>query len=281
MVLSANKKIGVAILLGAIIVAAGLIFLRANDKNISKQGDGSNLAKGNDFNLAEGFQLDAENGQVVSGAIDNLSNVDVNASITNLTQKLANDLAQGFIEKNPTGLTTADTEEGLIMPDSDSLLNTVYKKYSTEFNLEDKFISENDLKVSKDNSNENVRDYYGQYFQLISEYSQKIKLVDNVEAFVDSSNSAFLTVASGHMNDLIDKLKDLEVPSDFSVLHKTEINLLISEREILLALVNSKEDPFRAVIALNAWSDIETDFTALDNAIAKELKDKGFQVVIE
>lgn len=268
---NSKEKIALFILASALIVAGILVFY---DPQASKKS----LAdlKNEKESAVEGFNLKKENAQ-----IGVLSGEDLSALLTgkkapeNLTQKFADNLAKGFVESNPLGI-----EEGgeINTPNNNALLAQAALDYQKEINSSDIFIKEKDLKISYNNSKENIYNYYIGYQNILSKYSGKINIMDNLEMFANTNNSNYLNPSLTYLESLIAELKNLSVPSDFSVLHQEAINLLIINQNILSSLVKVDDDPLRASSSLLMLEEVSDKFLALDKNFIQALQDHGFNI---
>ena len=268
---NSKEKIALFILAYALIVAGILVFY---DPQASKKS----LAdlKNEKESAVEGFNLKKENAQ-----IGVLSGEDLSALLTgkkapeNLTQKFADNLAKGFVESNPLGI-----EEGkeIAVPDDQTLLAQAALDYQKEINSLDIFIKEKDLKISTDNSQQNILTYYESYKETISKYAAKMNMASSLEMFVDTNNPDYLKLIPGYLQNIIDDLKRVKVPSDFSSLHRDAINLFVAEKVIFESLINANSDPLKAASSLMTMDDLSNKFTTLDSNFAKLLEGHGFEI---
>lgn len=271
-----RKKIGIFVLVGATLLAGFLIFSPSAEPGVGNvQADATKVK-------AEPFQLEKENEKIGIVTNDDLATLfngqNGQAKTKNLTQQLADDLAKGFVDKNPNGV---DTQGGWLTPDNEDLLQQNVAAAAKEFQVENQTVELHELNISSNNSVQNISDYISQYYGIVNSYGVKMKLADNLEAFSDGQNTAYVTPLIDQLAELIGALKELSVPSDFVVFHQKEINLLNVEKSFLTALANYSEDPLRAVAALQMLPDLEKHFVSLDDSIEQQLKAYGFEVVRE
>jgi hypothetical protein len=270
LIFNSEKKISLFILISAVIVAGILVFYdpQAPKKSLADlQEEGSANAEG--FNI----EKDGQKLGVISG--EDLSALLIGEKpVENLTQKFADNLAKGFIDSNPSGI--QDGQE-ISVPDSQVLLDqiAVEKNKDVDVSL---FVTQKDLNISNNNSQENILNYYEGYKGVISKYASKMNMAANLEMFIDTNNSGYLKPISDYLQNIIDELKKLSVPSDFAVLHQNAVNLFIMEKEIFDSLVKSNEDPLRASSALMTMEELSNKFSDLDNNFAQALKSHGFEI---
>jgi len=266
-----RTKLGIVVLAGALMVAGILLFSSPGKTPIKNIPEGKNSEV-----KAEPFQLEKSGQKLGVISADELSEFINNRKPTkNLTQQLAENLARGFMAQNPNGI---DAQGGLSTPDSESLLEESVINAAAEFKLENEFVELKDLNVSSNNFQENIAEYISQYYSTLANYANKMRLLDNLQAFSESQDVNYIIPLLGYFDKLILEMKKLAVPSNFALLHQQEINLLIGEKSLLAALADFPNDPLRAAAALKIFPDLEKQFADLDNLIEKQLKTYGFAV---
>jgi hypothetical protein len=270
LIFNSEKKIGLFILTSAVIVAGILSFYdpQAPKKSLADlQKEGGADAEG--FNI----EKDGQKLGVISGE-------DLSALLTgekpaeNLTQKFADNLAKGFIDSNPSGI--QDGQE-IKVPDSQVLLDQITIEQNKDINS-DLFVTQKDLIISSNNSQENILSYYENYKAILLKYSIKMKMGDNLEMFVSTNNSDYLKLIPAYLQNIINELRVLSAPSDFSLLHQDAINLFITEKGIFNSLINAGGDPLRAASALMTMEELSNKFSDLDKGFIQVLKNHGFEI---
>lgn len=270
--LKKEKKIGLIILGSALVIAAFLIYY--NPESFKKSL--ADIKKEKEAAMqAEKFSIQEENKD-----IGVLNTEDLSMLLTgkkppeNLTEKFADNLASGFIGSNPEGIIEG---QEIKVPDAQVLLNQIANEQIKSID-ESLFVIQKDLKISYNNSQENIYNYYESYKEIIAKYSQKMKMGDNLEMFVETINPDYLSLIPGYLQKLIDELKNLTVPSDFSILHQDGINLFISEKTIFNSMLEVDEDPLKAASALMTLEELFKKFDDLDANFIQVLKNHGFQI---
>ncbi len=270
--LKKEKKIGLIILGSALVIAAFLISY--NPESFKKSL--ADIKKEKEAAMqAEKFSIQEENKD-----IGVLNTEDLSMLLTgkkppeNLTEKFADNLASGFIGSNPEGIIEG---QEIKVPDAQVLLNQIANEQIKSID-ESLFVIQKDLKISYNNSQENIYNYYESYKEIIAKYSQKMKMGDNLEMFVETINPDYLSLIPGYLQKLIDELKNLTVPSDFSILHQDGINLFISEKTIFNSMLEVDEDPLKAASALMTLEELFKKFNDLDANFIQVLKNHGFQI---
>lgn len=270
LIFNSEKKIGLFILTSAVIVAGILAFYdpQASKKSLADlQKEGGADAEG--FNI----EKDGQKLGVISGE-------DLSALLTgekpaeNLTQKFADNLAKGFIDSNPSGIQNG---QEITVPDSQTLLEQISTEQSKSID-KSLFVTKKDLKISSDNSQGNIYDYYTNYQEVINKYSGKISLVDSFEMFVNTNNPEYFKQPLIYTEGIIKDLKNVVVPSDFYQLHLDTINLFIMNQNILESLVNINNDPLKAASASMIIEEIMKKSVILTDDFASALEAHGFQI---
>lgn len=269
-IFNSKNKIGLFILTSALIIAGILVFYdpQAPKKSLA------DLEKENG-STAEGFNIKKENEKIGVLSGEDLSALLMGKKASeNLTQKFADNLAKGFVESNPSGI-----EEGgeIAVPDSQTLLDQIAAEQDKNFDSA-LFVTKKDLKISADNSQKNILSYYESYKEAISKYADKMNMAANLEMFIDTNNPDYLKLIPDYLQNIIDDLRALKVPSDLSLLHQDAINLFISEKGIFESLVNVSDDPLKAASSLMTMDELFDKFSALDSGFAKILENHGFEI---
>jgi hypothetical protein len=272
LIFNSQKKIGL-IILGAALVMAGFLVFYDSDSFKKSLAD---IKKEKEAALqVEGFNLKQENKDL--GVI---SSEDLSALLTgekppeNLTQKFADNLAKGFIDSNPFGI-----QEGqeISVPDSQILLNQIANEQNK--NIDNSlFVTQKELKISSDNSQNNIYNYYIKYQEVANKYFGKINIVDAFEMFSNTNNPEYFKQPLFYTKEMLKDLKNLVVPSDFIQIHLNIINLSIINQGILESLVNINNDPLKASSSLMMIEEVIKKSIIINNDFINALQNHGFQI---
>lgn len=268
LIFNSQKKIGL-IVLGAALVMAGFLVFYDSDSFKKSLAD---IKKEKEAALqVEGFNLKQENKDL--GVI---SSEDLSALLTgerppeNITQKFADNLAGGFIQVNPEGVSNDGT---VIVPDGEITLEQTLKDYSGDLNWEDKYVETKDLNISNNNSKENIINYYSQLADVTFKYANKMEgVVYNLKYFAEDMNEEYIKNIVVYYNQLIEELKKISTPSSWSDIHKEIINTSIAMREIFYELQNWREDPLGALVGFNILPELEGKYESINLIIEDRLK---------
>lgn len=264
-----RKKIGIFVMAGAIVLAGFLLFSPSN-KPVSKnnQGDTANAK-------AESFQLEKDSQKL--GVIDPGVLLGPNTNqktVTNLTQQLADSFAQGFIKENPSDV---DLEKGLKTPKEEFVWNQFLQQIQNKNLFDQENLELKELNIDSDNSKEKVKDYFLALAEIFQNYRSQnlVSLTESLEAFTESQDPNYLLPVLNSYNQLIQQVKELKVPSNWTSLHLELINLIGAEREIFASFANYQEDPLKAVVALESFSSLSERELNLFLKIGEKLEKEG------
>lgn len=266
-----EKKISSIILGSALVIAGFLVFY---DSESFKKSLADVKKEKEAAMQAEKFSLEQENKNIGILNTEDLSALLTGKKSSNLTQKLADDLATGFMDANPSGV--ADGE--VITPDSKALLEQAASDYQKEISSSGIFVGSKDLKISYNNSQDKIYDYYVSYQDVINQYSEKINLLENLEMFADTNNSSYLESPVIYLRDAIDELKGITIPSDFASLHQDMINIFITIHSVLDSLISANDDPLKASSGLLLIQETLNKLSSLGEDFMNELENHGFDV---
>lgn len=195
----------------------------------------------------------------------------------NMTEILANQLAQGFFEENQNN---KNLEGGIFIPNTNEFLNEFVNLSQEAVNLEKNFIDKNQLNITNDNSQESILVYYSQYKEIIRNYRKRINGLDNLELFSKTKNIGGIIHILKEFDLLINEMKKLKVPLVFVELHLRTINMYIAEKTILGLIVLIDEDPLKSMTAMELLPEVEENFEILANEYIAKFKELGFEVKI-
>jgi len=269
---SKEKKMSLIILGAAVTIAGFLVFYDANSFKKSL----ADVKKEKEAAMqAEKFSLERENKNIGVLNSDDLSTLLIGKkSSENLTEKLAGNLANGFIEVNPSGV----TDGKIVTPSSKELLEQAALDYKKEINSSIVFLRKEDLKISYENTQDKIYDYYKKYQDTINKYSEKINLLENLEMFIETNNPSYFESPKIYLGNAIEELKKIVIPSDFVSLHQDMINIFITIHSILDSLIDANNDPLKASSGLSLMQEAINKLYDVGENFLKELTNHGFDV---
>ena len=199
-----RNKLGIAILAGAVVFAGILIF-----SNPERQKESlANRPTSTPFQ-AESFLLQKENQKLGVINLEDLSGLLTNQTKTkNLTQQLAETLAQGFIRENPSN---KDLSSGLKTPQESFIWNQFSQEIQDSALLAGQTLELKDLNIHSDNSKEKVKAYFGQLGGAIQSFRLKTVLpaMESLRAFGESQNPDYLLPVVKNYDRFVEELKKI------------------------------------------------------------------------
>ncbi len=186
----------------------------------------------------------------------------------NLTQELAQNYVESVYNLNNENPT--DTTDTLRMPASNSIDGSLSRALSQ--NLSFPSFAEKDLKVGKDGSTEAQVDY----LNGIGSITQKnfgtfsMSATDILSAFLEKNDPAplakYINIMNGEVNDLL----ALEVPPQWRAWHLQNLNLWLKKSTVYTAIMDFKNDPLKAMIALNDVRSVLKENIMLQNVLSEQ-----------
>ena len=185
---------------------------------------------------------------------------------TNLTKKLAQNYVGSLYNLNKDLGNTTGT---LRMP-ANSVDDLLAQALSQD--LAFPLFTEKDIRVGEDNSIKAQVDY----MNAIGSITQKnfggftMQTTDILSEFFEKNNPAplakYITIADGEIRDLL----ALEVPPQWKTWHLENLNLWVKKSVVYTAILDFKNDPLKATIALNDISSLLQQ----NKTLQKTLSDK-------
>jgi len=138
------------------------------------------------------------------------------------------------------------------------------EEYSADFNLQ---LSDGDLKVSKDNSSAAVKKYIKALSDLANDPHPEM---DGDTIFSNTLETKDFTVVDDYtryIDDSVDKLKQIVVPSDFFAAHKRQIELLLATKQALASLKEIDKDAMKTLLGYQEYLRIRDEIFAVNQKI--------------
>ncbi|MBI4119439.1 MAG: hypothetical protein HY456_01160, partial [Parcubacteria group bacterium] len=167
------------------------------------------------------------------------------ATAVNLTQSLAQRIGQDLIDKNKHGPENIDGTQWLNVPNPQKIAQNYLEEEVKKFKVEDfkPTIRDEDVRITREKDIEVLRSYL-QSFQKIQEALAQTNI--NRQNFsIDDARK----IESAYEN-IIATLSSASVPEIFVPIHKTALELFITQKNFLNAATNYENDPIRAVLAI-------------------------------
>lgn len=178
--------------------------------------------------------------------------------VDKLTQKIVN---EEIIPKKENGSIALENVSGV----EEAMEAAVQRSYQ-EFSLPNILIDQ--LDISTDNSDEAIKNYARKVLNAI-------KPINDISV-VDLDNGA--KSLAGLVNvceSTAAQIKSIEVPSDMASVHKKQIGLLVVQSNIIKAIVATREDPFKANIAIAQINSVNNHSIEILQEIEKIIESRS------
>lgn len=169
-------------------------------------------------------------------------------SQTNITEEVAQRIAQEIIEKNPEGPNT-DEQTGLVTVDPEVLVQDVIAQAFEEVKIEDlrPNITLADLVIIKSSEKALAEQYFSNLNKIIgSNFTAGISV--NWENPAQTNFAALINAYAISMSESM----AVAVPEDLAQLHREYVTLLGAEKNTLTLIKNYEIDPAQATVAIEA-----------------------------
>ncbi len=198
----------------------------------------------------------------------------VSASSTqNITNLITQKIAESIADQNKDGFITSSDGKTLISaPKPEKMVSDLIAEAQKNFdpNSLRPQISDSFLNISEDNSKQALINYFSSFLNIINTASKQIpdSLNNSVE---DIQISDFSKMVSIH-TQAINSFYALSVPKIALNIHKKELELITTEKNIYEKLANADQDPMTAFLAANELLKIENEFAILKINITDLIK---------
>ena len=242
---------------------AGLVFVSQNNANLLKK-ENKTAEKGtlNGNNLIS-------NQPFVEKLTSNLTNKE-----ENLTNLFASSLGKIIIENNPDGPANIDGKNGLVVPDPESIAIELLAEAAKKFDPSKlrPTIQEKDLKILEDNSKEALSNYVLNFQNIIKGEAPKVPKA----IFGDPDNLTLEDISRLSLvyQEIVQKFYKLPVPKSALEIHKKEIELSGTKRNIFEKIKNYQTDPIATILATQELKKVDQEFAELDKKLSEFINNK-------
>ena len=252
--MSAEKKfyLSVSILILSVFTS-GFIFLKSNkDANEFIKNIGSKTSVDSRFNFSK-EQLEE---------LDKLFNSD------NFTENVFQKYGFEIALINPNG----PQNSSVVIPSDKKFENALNSELEKSISF--KPISEKDILVSKDNSNEAVKIYLQNIQNKLKKYNVNFEedFAYSIQALLEKNQTdpinKHIRILQGVSGDLL----SIETPSNWKSFHLAFINHQIKKIAVLEVLSEIQGDPVKAMIAIKELENINGEELTLMEALAEKSK---------
>lgn len=189
----------------------------------------------------------------------------------NLTDLLTKKLEERIGEQNINGFQSLDGKTLINAPDPKKLTEELLSEAEKNFdaNALRGIVEESRLKISEDISKESISKYFESFSQIM--------IQANKNAPASMSEPEKITISDfGKIRDMYEAAANnfygLATPKSALTIHKKEIELLLTKKNIYATMANAEEDPMTAFLAVDELLKIEQEFDKLKADIGIFLK---------
>lgn len=167
------------------------------------------------------------------------------AGNVNLTQGFAETITKELVNKNPSGPELIDGREWLNVPSPQKIAQNYIKEEVKKFKIEDlkPIIRDEDIRITHEKNIEVLLSYL-QSFQKIQEALAQTS-IDRQNFSIDDARR----IENAYEN-IITALSSADVPEIFVPIHKTVLELFITQKNFLRLALNYENDPVQAMLAI-------------------------------
>lgn len=161
----------------------------------------------------------------------------------NQTELLAQSLAKEIIKRNPNGPELLNDSSFIAIPPEETL-NRIIDERAAQFDPRELLavVSDKDIKVSEGRSAKALERYLNESLTSVQDTLQKLALSKNGFSEEDVKK---LAAAYG---EIAERLAALPVPLDFAPFHKKELELFLTQKNFLDAVLGYAEDPLGTMV---------------------------------
>src|SRR3989344_9610814 len=174
----------------------------------------------------------------------------------NLTDTLISSIGKHLVENNPSGPQVIDGQQWLTIPSAEELSAELFSKEKKQFdinNLKPKIL-DSKLIVSPDNSKKAFLAYAKAFDAIIEKYGYEMP--KNLNMLAPENLPEIIKVYQNAINAFY----KLPVPQLMLAVHKTEIQSLTTQLNLLRIIKNYKTDLVTALLANESLLEVKNEF---------------------
>ncbi len=187
----------------------------------------------------------------------------------NMTDSLIQSYAQNILQMN-NGFTNAtpNATNTVSFPSVDAVSSQLAN--SLNQTVPSKIFTINDIAITSDNSTSSQLSY----INAVGTLSRKnfagfpnVTLASVIDKFVSQNDPSLINEYIAIINNEINGLLQLAVPSQLAAWHLENLNLWEEKLAVFTAIINMSDDPLKAAVALNEINDVAGKNQVLQNTI--------------
>lgn len=216
-------------------------------------------------------QLKADNLDILN---NNPVGIEIGAAATstaNLSEILAKKIANEVAAANPNGSITVGDKTYVSAPKPEDLANDLFTEAQKNFDPKSltPVINNSDLKISEDNNKGALANYFTSFNEIL--LSNSAKIPKDLVTSANFQTSDFVQVVNVYEATIKD-FYNLIAPRTVLDIHKKEIELLTTEKNIYQTMANAEQDPLTASIAIKELPDLYQKYDKLRSDMNNFLK---------
>jgi hypothetical protein len=244
-------------------VAAGLFIV--GQKSLEPKVENAKIES-----LAEAVaESNAVRAEASSERVSRVANAQVIQS--NVTEEIAKKIASEITAKNPDGPSLLEGKQAISAIDPLALTDAILEEQLSKFNYQDfkPTASQAGLKLVP-STPKALTEYFVSLKGTLGKHAYTLS-----GANVATANFVALEAAAGN---LAEALRTLPIPAPLAPLHAEEVSLVTAQANIFSALARSEEDPFRALLALQALPLVDADFKTLTTTFTTFIEEQQVSI---
>ena len=190
----------------------------------------------------------------------------------NLTDILTQKIEESIGKENTEGFKTLNGQTLISAPKPEQLVEELIAEAQKNFDPESlrPKISDSSLKISEDNSREALIKYFASFNSILIEASKNIPktLFDENKMSI----SDFLKTKIVY-EETANSFYGLTAPRSILDIHKKELELLLTKKNIFEKMANADQDPMTAFLAVDELLKIDLEFATLKENIETWIKE--------
>lgn len=188
----------------------------------------------------------------------------ISGSKINLTELLIKNLGEGIAKENIEGFNVVKGEPYIAAPSPEKATQDLIDEAEKNFdpNSLRPTIPDSSLKISEDNSKKALIAYFNSFTEIIIASAKKVP-ASFLLSSGDLKSSDFTQIVNIYSETIIN-FYDLSAPRLVLDIHRKEIELLATKKNIYEKIANAEEDPATALLANTMLLKIDGEFATLN-----------------
>ncbi len=197
--------------------------------------------------------------------------ITASSSVKNLTDLLTQKIEEKITAQNSNGTQSVNGQTLISAPDPKQLTEDLISEAQKNFDPNQLIGRVDDfrIKISEDTSKESISKYFNSFSQIM--------ISANANAPISMNQPEKMTVSDFSKIEKIyetaaNNFYELPVPKSALDIHKKEIELLLTKKNIYGVMANSDSDPMTAFLAVDELLKLDQEFDKLKTDVGNFLK---------